>query len=524
MKFKYKEKQIIFLVNQLLVISFLIYRYIDNKDGAYSSVLSLSVISIMIVTSSYIQFNNLKENVVLSEFSNLLLFLSWIFLLLRSDLEIIEYISFLLYIFLPYKVISFLLVFIFQNSSYKNRKLIDGILKGICFITVLSMLNLRIFYLMLSVNWLFNYICLFYLLCKNKKRVNFVFKSEGKNIIYSIAITLVPFIIYGYFFRNSPDYMGNIGLYIITSLIIFSIYGVIQNNFNELNQYFSLNSRKNVLLCIVVFVTTVMSGVLFHFNAISYFILIHFFIFIALFYLTLLYDEINYKVFKEEKEDFNRNNYNFYINNLIRISKEEEIKKDFSNYLHDEILQDLLSIKNMMYKIDKPKAKDIIIETLEQLNKSIRQQMEEYHPIILKDLTFKENISNLIDMIRETYKNNICIFLECNEDLFLVEPYNISIYRILKELITNSFKHSNCKRIFVSLFQKREEIKVIVEDDGIGFNNIDIKDHHGLSSIKEQVDLLNGNLIIKTGKLGGISVIIEITMRGDNSYEYFINR
>ena len=36
---------------------------------------------------------------------------------------------------------------------------------------------------------------------------------------------------------------------------------------------------------------------------------------------------------------------NFYINGMYQSLREEEIKKDFSNYLHDEILQDLLSIK-----------------------------------------------------------------------------------------------------------------------------------------------------------------------------------
>ena len=41
-----------------------------------------------------------------------------------------------------------------------------------------------------------------------------------------------------------------------------------------------------------------------------------------------------------------------YTSALNRLRHEEELKTEFANFLHDEVLQDLLSIKNMTSKSD----------------------------------------------------------------------------------------------------------------------------------------------------------------------------
>lgn len=139
------------------------------------------------------------------------------------------------------------------------------------------------------------------------------------------------------------------------------------------------------------------------------------------------------RIIKESK-------YNF---SLRQLQQEELLKTEFSNYLHDDVLQDLLSIKNMMTKAHRPDIQDIIIETLDNLNTHIREQMQDYHPVILKNLTVRENYQNLIEAISQSFpQRNIVVSFDCSDSLFLVDPYNMLIYRLLKELLTNVFKHS----------------------------------------------------------------------------------
>lgn len=528
MNLKYQIKQLFILLNQFFVVGFLCYEYLHNIDTEPSSIMPLSIISVMIIGAAYIQFSNLKLNYVLSEFSNLLLFLSWVFLLLRSNEKISISLAFVLYIFLPYKIIQFLLMFIFQGCTYTNRKQIDIILKITCLITLASMLSPRIFSIMFSLQLILSCSCFIYILSKHKKRVAFVLKQERKNLLFSVAAIIFPYIVYVFFFIKDPKYIDNIGLYIVVALPLFSVYGIVRGNSKSFKKPLIFNSSVNIFSIIFLIFFIIIIGLLLSFNVIGYFLLVHCIILFFLIYLTLLYSEIKQIVLDKNEKDFETIQKNFYMNSMYQILREEDIKKDFSNYLHDEILQDLLSIKNLMLKVHKPEVKEIIVKTLDNLNISIRDEMQEYHPVILKNITMKENLINLIDTIKETYhRKNINISFTCVDDLFLVQPYNLIIYRIIKELVKNSFKHSKCNNIWIFLSQKNESIKLVLEDDGIGLKNIDDVDpriHKGLNSIQEQIQLLGGNFDITSRNSTGLRITIEMTMKGDSSYEYFINR
>ena len=69
------------------------------------------------------------------------------------------------------------------------------------------------------------------------------------------------------------------------------------------------------------------------------------------------------------------------------------------------MMKDLLSVKNMTSKSNRPEVQKIIYDTLDNLNVHIRDQMQNYHPIILKSLTLKENLDNLLEGIDETFPN-----------------------------------------------------------------------------------------------------------------------
>lgn len=207
--------------------------------------------------------------------------------------------------------------------------------------------------------------------------------------------------------------------------------------------------------------------------------------------------------------------------------KESQLKRDFSNYLHDEILQDLLAIKNMISKVEKPEVKQLIIEILDDLNQSIRAEMQEYHPAILKNISFEENIENLLKMIKEKHGDiMLTVTLECSKDFFLVQPYDIITYRIIKEAVTNIYKHSKGSRGRVVLSQEEEIINIEIQDNGIGIaciEDLNKSKQKGMGSIQEQVVMLGGEVSIKSKVDQGMCIDIKIPMKGDESYQYFIS-
>ena len=68
----------------------------------------------------------------------------------------------------------------------------------------------------------------------------------------------------------------------------------------------------------------------------------------------------------------------------------------------------------MTPKSYRPEIKDIMIETLDNLNVRIRNQMQDYHPVILKTLTLKENLISLIESVSSAFpQRSLKVSFDC---------------------------------------------------------------------------------------------------------------
>lgn len=96
----------------------------------------------------------------------------------------------------------------------------------------------------------------------------------------------------------------------------------------------------------------------------------------------------------------------------------------------------------------------------------------------------------------------------------LEQSVELSIYRIVQELINNIVKHAGAREALVQVQQTGQRLAITVEDDGKGFapakaNGI------GLSNINSRISYLNGTMDIQTGQQKGTSVFIEIQLEKD---------
>ena len=211
-----------------------------------------------------------------------------------------------------------------------------------------------------------------------------------------------------------------------------------------------------------------------------------------------------------------------------QLQQEEALKTEFANFLHDDVLQDLLAVKNMVSKAYRPDIQDVITETLDNLNIHIREQMQDYHPVLLKNLTIKENYMNLIEAVAQGFpQKNVSISFECPDSLFLVEPYTLLVYRLIKELLTNVYKHSDGDRAWVTLLQEKAVIKLRISDNGTAelssLTAVDPQKHKGIVSVSEQVKGVGGTMVCSANIPHGICIEITIPMKGDGSYQYFVS-
>jgi two-component system sensor histidine kinase DegS len=89
-------------------------------------------------------------------------------------------------------------------------------------------------------------------------------------------------------------------------------------------------------------------------------------------------------------------------------------------------------------------------------------------------------------------------------------------YRLVQECFNNIGKHSAATHVNISLVSTDGILKLIVEDNGVGFNvqeALEKRDSFGLSGMQERVALLGGHCQVESRKDGnktGTKISIEL--------------
>lgn len=177
-------------------------------------------------------------------------------------------------------------------------------------------------------------------------------------------------------------------------------------------------------------------------------------------------------------------------------SKEIQFRKDVTYYLHDNVLQNIIATKNIIstIKTNQSALKDLAVETLTELNDSIRSQMHEIYPSTLKDLSFEQNIHILIDDLNKKFGKLPSIHINYSIFEKLDEEYTYYFYRAILELLTNTCKHADAKNVWINMESKSCFILEVCDDGEFLSNKDNIKIKHlGLSSLRHQALSFKGD-------------------------------
>lgn len=82
-----------------------------------------------------------------------------------------------------------------------------------------------------------------------------------------------------------------------------------------------------------------------------------------------------------------------------------------------------------------------------------------------------------------------------------------ALFRVLQEALANVARHSKASKVIVILQLENDNIKLVIEDNGIGYDAERITKGIGLDSMKERLAAVNGELEISSEKSKGTRVI-----------------
>ena len=135
-----------------------------------------------------------------------------------------------------------------------------------------------------------------------------------------------------------------------------------------------------------------------------------------------------------------------------------------------------------------------------------RRIMINLHPSILADLGF---VAGLNLYLREFQKMHSRMQISNQislQEIDVPKDLGVVIFRVLQEALNNFIKHSQGDQVYVSLKKKGGGIRLLIEDNGIGFNAEGFKNGLGLGSMMNRVELSDGIFKIESAKGKGTTI------------------
>ena len=200
------------------------------------------------------------------------------------------------------------------------------------------------------------------------------------------------------------------------------------------------------------------------------------------------------------------------------LSIQENERKRIARYVHDEIGQQLASLKINLELIKKETNADkrdinlnLSLNRIQNLISTSRTIAKELRPPQLDLLGLEDALKTLIKESEDksiiNFKSNINIAKKFSENL------SETIYRIIQEGIENCIKHSSATSVEINLKTTLNKLSLSIMDNGQGIRKQDLnkKGSFGLIGIEERLIPHNGIMSITSTK-PGCSLNIEVPL------------
>jgi signal transduction histidine kinase len=169
------------------------------------------------------------------------------------------------------------------------------------------------------------------------------------------------------------------------------------------------------------------------------------------------------------------------------------------------------------------------IQTLNEVSDCLEQVIQDTRTLtfdlsspILYELGFEAAVAEWLDeQIRKKYGINT-EFLDDWQPKPLDDDIRVLLFRNVRELLINVVKHSNARKVKVSISRVNKRIIVTVEDDGVGFDSAEATSKaaeratFGLFSIRERLEQLEGRLEIESAPGHGSRITMTAPLKCEN--------
>jgi signal transduction histidine kinase len=202
------------------------------------------------------------------------------------------------------------------------------------------------------------------------------------------------------------------------------------------------------------------------------------------------------------------------------VHAQEEERRNLSRELHDEIGQSMSALLVELGNLDSalPHGDPALRERLQAV-----KRLAESNVGVVRNLSLLLRPSMLDDLglvpalkwqAREVARRTGIKVRVDAEDVSddLPDEYRTCIYRVVQEALHNATRHSQAKHVRVTVRREETEVRVAIQDDGVGFQSQQEKGL-GILGMEERVRHLGGNLRIESEPGHGTGLSISLPLQ-----------
>jgi signal transduction histidine kinase len=204
-----------------------------------------------------------------------------------------------------------------------------------------------------------------------------------------------------------------------------------------------------------------------------------------------------------------------------RMEAGERERERWAQELHDDALQGLAAIRITLAtalqgegpersaRIER--AAEDTVERLEAQIDELSRLVNDLRPASLEQLGLAAALEALAE--DGSARGGVEIGTEIELPRKLPGEEERAVYRFVQEALNNVLKHSSASRAALSAKLVDHEVRIVVEDDGEGFDPDSVRGGRGLIGMRERVELLGGELELSSGPANGTRIVARLPVR-----------
>lgn len=193
------------------------------------------------------------------------------------------------------------------------------------------------------------------------------------------------------------------------------------------------------------------------------------------------------------------------------VTNADATRRRIERDLHDGAQQHLISLALQLRETEtsvppeleglRQKLSDISCGLLDVLTE-LQEISRGLHPPMLARRGLNAALRALVS------RSPVPVELHIDADHRLPEEFEVTLYYVVSEALTNVLKHAHASAVRIDLNRKDPEIRLTVSDDGIG--GADPTQGSGLTGLKERVQALGGTIRVTSPAGAGTSLAVTI--------------